>query len=66
VSALTIAAPSQTESQFLGGFMNFLNNLLDSTLSFNWEPIFQLTLVFLILVSGPVVIFLLAARGGDL
>ena len=46
--------------------MNFLNNLLDSTLSFNWEPIFQLTLVFLILVSGPVVIFLLAARGGDL
>ncbi|MDR9404243.1 MAG: photosystem II reaction center protein Ycf12 [Halothece sp. Uz-M2-17] len=32
----------------------------------NYEVIFQLTFVALIMISGPVVIFLLAARGGDL
>ncbi len=32
----------------------------------DWEVIFQLTFVTLILVSGPVVIFLLAFRGGEL
>jgi hypothetical protein len=32
----------------------------------NLEAIFQLTFVSLILISGPVVIFLLAVRGGDL
>lgn len=34
--------------------------------SINYEVIFQLTFVALIMISGPVVIFLLAARGGDL
>ncbi len=32
----------------------------------NWEAIIQLTLVALIMLSGPVVIFVLAFRGGDL
>jgi len=32
----------------------------------NWEVIAQLTLVGLIMISGPVVIFVLAFRGGDL
>lgn len=32
----------------------------------NWEAIAQLTLVGMIMIAGPVVIFLLAARGGDL
>jgi hypothetical protein len=32
----------------------------------NLEPIFQLTFVALIMIAGPVVIFLLAFRGGDL
>lgn len=32
----------------------------------NLEPIFQLTFVGLIMIAGPVVIFLLAFRGGDL
>jgi hypothetical protein len=32
----------------------------------NWEAIAQLTLVGMIMVAGPVVIFLLALRGGDL
>lgn len=34
--------------------------------SLNYEVIFQLTFVALIMISGPVVIFLLAVRGGDL
>ncbi len=34
--------------------------------SLNWEVIFQLTFVSLILISGPVVVILLAFRGGDL
>ncbi len=32
----------------------------------NWEAIIQLTMVAAIMISGPIVIFLLAARGGDL
>ncbi|HEY9817721.1 MAG: photosystem II reaction center protein Ycf12 [Leptolyngbya sp. DLM2.Bin15] len=32
----------------------------------NWEAIAQLTLVGMIMIAGPVVIFVLAARGGDL
>ncbi|AFZ51214.1 photosystem II reaction center protein Ycf12/Psb30 [Dactylococcopsis salina] len=32
----------------------------------NYEVIFQLTFVALIMISGPIVIFLLAVRGGDL
>ena len=43
----------------LGEKMDFITNL-DLTV------IFQLTFVALIMISGPVVIFLLAANGGDL
>ncbi|MBD2020756.1 photosystem II reaction center protein Ycf12 [Leptolyngbya sp. FACHB-36] len=32
----------------------------------NWEAIVQLTMLAAIMLSGPVVIFLLAARGGDM
>lgn len=32
----------------------------------NFELIAQLTMVGMIIVAGPVIIFLLAARGGDL
>ncbi len=46
--------------------MDFLNSFLDAFTSVNWEVIAQLTMIGLIIVSGPVVIFLLAARGGDL
>lgn len=42
--------------------MDFLSNLA----SINIEPILQLTFVALIMLSGPVVIFLLALRSGDL
>ena len=32
----------------------------------NWEAIVQLTMLAAIMLAGPVVIFLLAARGGDM
>lgn len=41
------------------GAMDLISNL-------NWEAIIQLTLVGMIMIAGPVVIFLLAFRGGDL
>lgn len=37
-----------------------------SLLAINLEPIFQLTFVSLIMLSGPIVVFLLFLRGGDL
>lgn len=43
--------------------MDFLSNVITGI---NWEAIVQLTLVSMIMISGPVVIFLLAVRGGDL
>jgi hypothetical protein len=43
--------------------MDFIFNVFGSI---NWEVIFQLTFVALIMIAGPVVIFLLALRGGDL
>ncbi|MGL5033012.1 MAG: photosystem II reaction center protein Ycf12/Psb30 [Microcystaceae cyanobacterium] len=39
---------------------------MDLIAALNLQPIFQLTFVSLIMISGPVVIFLLAFRGGDL
>jgi len=42
--------------------MDFLSSLG----SINWEAILQLVLVALIMIAGPVVIFVLAFRGGDL
>ncbi len=40
---------------------------LTSTLSgINFQLIFQLTCLALIVISGPVIIFLLSAGGGDL
>lgn len=46
--------------------MDFFSDLIGNLSNFNLEPLFQLTFVALIMLSGPVVIFLLAARGGDL
>ncbi|MGB3239594.1 MAG: photosystem II reaction center protein Ycf12 [Geitlerinemataceae cyanobacterium] len=46
--------------------MDFISNAFNGILSFNWEPIFQLTLLALIVISGPAVVFLLALRGGDM
>jgi hypothetical protein len=46
-----------------GGAMGFVTDFLGGV---NFEAIVQLTMVAAIMIAGPVVIFLLAARGGDL
>ena len=43
--------------------MDFVTNIFGGI---NFTVIFQLVSVALIMISGPVVIFLLALRGGDL
>jgi hypothetical protein len=50
----------------LGGTMDFLTNFLDPVAGLNWQVIFNLVFVSLIMIAGPVVVFLLAFRGGDL
>jgi Photosystem II complex subunit Ycf12 len=46
--------------------MDFLTNILEPVTSLNWEVIFNLVFVSLIMIAGPVVVFVLAFRGGDL
>jgi hypothetical protein len=46
--------------------MDFITNLFSAFNGIDFNVIFQLTCVALIMISGPVVIFLLALRGGDL
>jgi hypothetical protein len=43
--------------------MSFLSNLLGGI---NFELIAQLTMLTMIIVAGPVIVFLLYLRGGDL
>jgi Photosystem II complex subunit Ycf12 len=43
--------------------MDFVTNLFGGI---NFEAIFQLTCLALIVIAGPAVIFVLAFRGGDL
>lgn len=46
--------------------MDFITNIFSALGGINYTVIFQLLCVTLIMVSGPVIIFLLALRGGDL
>jgi len=46
--------------------MEFLSGVLDGLGNINWEVIFQLVSVGLIMIAGPVVIFVLAFRNGNL
>jgi len=46
--------------------MDFITNLLDFITNVNYEVIFQLIFVSLIMIAGPVVIFLLYTLKGDL
>jgi hypothetical protein len=46
--------------------MSFLSGIFDIFTAINWEAIFQLTFLAMIVLAGPIVVFLLAARGGDL
>ncbi|MCM0592377.1 MAG: photosystem II reaction center protein Ycf12 [Gloeotrichia echinulata IR180] len=40
--------------------------MFDVLANINWEVIFQLLFVGLIVIAGPIVIFVLAFRNGDL
>jgi hypothetical protein len=46
--------------------MDALTSAFDVFAGINWTAIFQLTSVGLIAIAGPIVILLLALRGGDL
>lgn len=46
--------------------MDFLTSLFSGFSSINFEVIAQLTMLALIVIAGPAVIFVLAFRGGDL
>jgi hypothetical protein len=50
----------------LRGNMDFLSGIVDSVLGINWEVVGQLSMVAMILIAGPVVVFLLAALRGNL
>jgi len=46
--------------------MDVLSGLFEGLSSFQWETLFQLVCVTLIMLAGPAVIFVLAFRGGNL
>ncbi|MDY6938620.1 MAG: photosystem II reaction center protein Ycf12 [Cyanobacteriota bacterium] len=46
--------------------MDFVNGILDGLLSFDYEPFIKIFLVGLVILSGPIVVFVLAVRGGDM
>jgi Photosystem II complex subunit Ycf12 len=46
--------------------MDFLSGIVDSVLNINWEVIAQLSMVAMIMIAGPIVVFLLAALRGNL
>jgi hypothetical protein len=50
------------QNVLVAGMFDFLN--VFSTI--NFEVIFQLTMLAMIVIAGPVVVFLLAFRGGNL
>ncbi|WP_199316430.1 photosystem II reaction center protein Ycf12 [Chroococcidiopsis sp [FACHB-1243]] len=43
-----------------------MSGIFDAIGSFQWETLFQLVSVALIMIAGPAVIFVLAFRNGDL
>ena len=55
--------PRYNSLGYSGGEMDFLSGLAGNI---NFEAIAQLTFVALIMLAGPAVIFVLAARRGDL
>ena len=46
--------------------MDFITNLFSGLSSINFEVIFQLVSVSLILIAGPAIVFILYALRGDL
>ena len=46
--------------------MDIFSGLIDGVTSINWEVIAQLTMLALIVIAGPAIIFVLAAVRGNL
>lgn len=50
----------------MGDILSPINDLINAVGGFNFDTLFQLFFVAAIMLSGPIVIALLAFRGGDL
>lgn len=46
--------------------MDFISGAVDSITAINWEVVAQLSMVGMIMIAGPVVIFVLAALRGNM
>jgi Photosystem II complex subunit Ycf12 len=46
--------------------MDFITDLFSGASNLNYQLIVQVALLAAVVLSGPIVIFLLAAKGGDL
>lgn len=46
--------------------MDFVSGIFEGIGSFQWETFFQLVSVALIMLAGPIIILVLAARGGNM
>lgn len=57
---------NQRQIDKLGGEIDLMSGIFDAIGSFQWETLFQLVCVALIMLAGPAVIFVLAFRNGDL
>lgn len=49
-----------------GGQMDVVSGIFEGISTFQWETFFQLVSVALIMLAGPIIIFILAARGGNM
>jgi hypothetical protein len=63
LARITLELLSDLLTTFKKTAMDFVTSLLSSI---NFQLIFQLTCLALIVISGPVIIFLLSANGGDM
>ena len=59
LASSVLAASLATPSPLLGGIFSFLGGI-------DFVLIGQLTMLALVVIAGPAVVFLLALRGGDL
>jgi hypothetical protein len=50
----------------MGGKMDVVSGIFEGLSTFQWETFFQLVSVALIMLAGPIIIFILAARGGNM
>jgi hypothetical protein len=56
----------QVLSEFLGGKRVLVAGIFDIFSAINWQVVFQLMMLAMVVIAGPVVVVLLAFRGGNL